>query len=206
VEVYNPSALIKINKGRDIKEMDNTQPKPEETIATNHNNRNSHKGLYLSTGVILGLVLSMCICFGLCGIIFASSFQSKDQKPDVEKVLDEFMRAMVDKSVAKAYALFSVRAKQNVSITNLEEMIKGKNYVLFEGYYETKIPDLALRSPIFTFGSSFPKGTVATAKGFVSYKGGITGKIDATLEEEDGKWKLIYINVTVPPEKLNSAP
>jgi hypothetical protein len=81
--------------------------------------------------------------------------------------------------------------------------LTGNNYVLFEGYESMMLTNLNLNAA-FNTNPDLPQGTVAKAAGIVTYEGGIKGQVTATLEEEDGTWRLHQINVTVPPSKLVS--
>jgi hypothetical protein len=79
------------------------------------------------------------------------------------------------------------------------------SYVLFDGYQSVTIDTTNLTSAVNT-NPDVPQGSVATVNGTVTYTGSVTGSFRATLEKEDGDWRLFLINVTVPPSKIQPAP
>ncbi len=119
--------------------------------------------------------------------------------------MDEFMSAMADKDAAKAYALFSIRSQRNTTLADVEKLLDGNNYILFEGYRSVTLRNLNL-SAAFNSNPDLPQGTVAKVEGTVSYEGGFTGAFNAVLEQEGDKWRLFGINVTVPPDKFGGNP
>ncbi len=152
---------------------------------------------------VVGFVI-FCLCLGLCGIVFGRGIWSVAQETDdVSGVIDSFMQYMSEKDVENAYDLFSARAKQQTPMSSLEDIYKGNNYVLFEGYESLSISQINI-GPSFNTNPNIPQGTVAKIGGSISYTGNFTGQFEATLEQENGGWKIYYINITVPPDKFNS--
>jgi hypothetical protein len=113
------------------------------------------------------------------------------------------MGAMLDKDSTSAYALFSTRSKRNIPLTEIQKMLQGNNYILFEGYQKATVTFVNITYAANT-NPRRPQGTVANIKGTIQYTGGFTGRFEAVLEQENKEWKIFYIDVTVPPDKLST--
>jgi len=122
----------------------------------------------------------------------------------ITPVIDRFMQAMTQRDANAAYHLFSSRAQRQMPIADLTKLVDGPNYALFDGYQSITIDSTNLTSAINT-NPDEPQGTVASVNGKVTYLGGVTGTFRATLEKEVDDWRLFFINVTVPPEKIKSS-
>jgi len=123
----------------------------------------------------------------------------------ITPVIDRFMHAMTQHDSQTAYRLFSSRAQRQTPLADLAKLTNEPNYVLFDGYQSVTIDTANLTSAINT-NPDVPQGSVASVNGTVNYTGGVTGSFRATLEKEDGDWRLFFINVTVPPSKMTPAP
>jgi hypothetical protein len=123
------------------------------------------------------------------------------ERAPVEAVLDSFMKYMEANDVESAYALFSPRVQRQIPIDDVQEMIKGNNYVLFEGYQSISVQNIKLTAAVNT-NPDLPQGTVANVKGFIEYSDGFTGNFTATLEKVDGLWMIHRIDINVPPNKF----
>jgi hypothetical protein len=96
----------------------------------------SHRTWWI-VGIVAAAIL---VCSVVCGILFGSAiFKSIVERPNVEKVIDQFMRAMADKDADRAYALFSSRSKRKTPLADIEKLTEGKNYKLFEGYRSVEL-------------------------------------------------------------------
>jgi hypothetical protein len=159
----------------------------------------SDKNLWVVLGIATGLA---CICSFLCIALIATGVGKilVEQAP-VELILDTFMKDMEAKDVESAYTLFSPRSQRQTPITEVEKLIEGNNYAIFEGYQSLTVQNLNLTAAANT-NPDMPQGTVANVTGTVSYEGGFTGTFNAVLEKVDGQWKLFNINITVPPDKF----
>lgn len=161
--------------------------------------KKSNKGVFILLGAAF---VGVCLCAGVCAALFgAGLFKVVTEQPKVESVVGEFMDAMESREADKAYALFSTRSKRNTSLADVEKLLSGNNYVLFEGYQGVTITNLNLTAAVNT-NPDLPQGTVATANGVISYAGGYTGAFRAILEQDAGNWRLFSINITVPPDKF----
>lgn len=123
------------------------------------------------------------------------------EREPVSNVIDSFMTSMVEKDTESAYALFSTRAQRQIKISELDKMLEGNNYYLFDGYRSIEIGNLNV-SKSFNTNQDMPQGTVATVDGTISYSNGFQGRFEAVLEKEGDVWPLHSINVTVPPDKF----
>lgn len=90
--------------------QDEPTPKPRE----------SRRTILLVLAGIVGLgVLGAVACVAFIGFTL---FQINTQTPDVEKTVDEFMRAMNARQHEKAYALFSSRSRRQTPIQDLKKL------------------------------------------------------------------------------------
>ena len=154
--------------------------------------------------IIVGvLAVGVCLCCGICLVVFGSTIGiALTQKGDIEKTIGEFMSAMDAKDADRAYALFSERGKKGTTLADIEAMLQGNNYSLFEGYESVHVNNINVNIRMDS-NQDEPQGIVAKVSGTISYAGGVTGDFDATLERHGGKWQLNSINITVPPDKVS---
>jgi hypothetical protein len=151
--------------------------------------------------ILGGIGLGVLFCLVVCGLIFgAAVVKAMVEKPKAEKVLAEFMQAMSEDDGDQAYALFSAYSKKGTSLADIEKMLSGKNFVLFEGYQSLKITNFNMRAG-FSTNPDMPQGNYAVATGTISYDGGFTGNFNATLEPDGKLWRIFGIYVTVPVDK-----
>lgn len=144
---------------------------------------------------ILGCV-TLCVSFAVL-----SFFRSNTEKEPIQKVLDTYMLDMKNKDAEGAYELFTPRVKKKVPLEVLENLTKGNNYIIFEGYQSLSIQKLLMKRA-FNTNPDLPQGDVATFEADVKYTGGIIGHLQATLEKNGDIWTIYYVNVTVPPDKI----
>ncbi len=154
---------------------------------------------WVIAGIIAG-VLGLCVV--VCVVVLAAGVgKSLLERPKVEAVLDRFMVAMRARDAASAYALFSPRAHRTVSQADVEKMLTGNNYLLFDGYRSLAVMNIRL-GVLTPAGPDQLQGTVANVDGSVAYDDGFTGQLAAVLEQVNGSWMLFGVNVTVPPDKF----
>lgn len=150
----------------------------------------------------LGVVSLVCVCLSVVVLtVGGTGLKIVTDRPKIEAVLDGFMSAMVDGDTQTAFDLFSQRAQGQITMGDLETMLEGNNAVLFSGYRSVTIDTFNLTAAANTDPKA-PQGTVAKVVGTITYAGGITGQIEATLEEDGGQWGLFYVYITVPPDKF----
>jgi hypothetical protein len=172
---------------------------PSEPIAAPPPAKKSNKVLWLGIG---GGLLVMCICVILCLALGGTSLlKIWQEREPLTSVIDSFMRAMVERDTEKAFDLFSARARRQIKMASLEEMLAGNNYALFDGYQSTNIQNINITTAVNT-NPDAPQGLVAKVNGIITYSGGITGSFNATLEKEGDQWALDAIYINVPPSKI----
>ncbi len=165
--------------------------------------RRPRRGAWLIAGAV---VAGLCLCAGLCATALGTGiFKAFAERSKVESVLDQFMSAMAEQDTERAYELFSARARRNLTQADVESLLTGNNFVLFDGYRRLKVEAINL-SVGFDTGPDGPQGTVASVQGTIDYAGGITGTFDAVLEQDEGQWRVYGINVSVPPAKFDRQP
>ena len=159
----------------------------------------SRKKLWITLGIVAG-VLALCgfLCVGLVG---TSMIKVWKERGPVTNVLDGFMKQMVSRNVDEAYALFSPRSQRRTPKAGLEDMLRGNNWALFEGYQKVTVQNLNVSATANT-NQDFPQGMVANVTGVINYEGDFTEEIQAVLEKVDGQWRIHSVHVTVPPNKV----
>jgi len=159
----------------------------------------SRRTLWIILASVSGVLV---LCIVLTALLIGRSILSiSTEQAAITPVIDRFMQAMTQHDAQAAYRLFSTRAQRQTPIADLTTLLEGPNYVLFDGYQSVTIDATNLTSAVNT-NPDVAQGSVANVNGTVSYTGGVSGSFRATLEKEDGDWRLFYINVTVPPSKM----
>jgi len=160
----------------------------------------SNRKVFIIGGVLL---VFMCLCVGVTGLaIGAGMVEAFTETPKVEIVIDAYMIAMADQDAGKVYTLMSTRAKRHVSLADIEQLLVGNNYMVFEGYRSLAVTDFTINLTSDP-DPDIPQGEVAEVQGMISYDGGFTGDFYAVLEKEGDEWRLHGINVNVPPDKFS---
>ncbi|MFO7584172.1 MAG: hypothetical protein R6W69_05530 [Anaerolineales bacterium] len=164
--------------------------------------KESNKNLWIIAGLAISIicVCSFC-CIALIGISGAGFGAVMNERAPVELVLDAFMKNMEAQDIENAYALFSPRVQREISVDDVQKMIGGNNYVLFDGYQSLSVRNLKLSSAANT-NPKLPQGTVANVDGVIEYSGDFSGNFTAILEKVDGDWMIHQININVPPDKF----
>ena len=152
-----------------------------------------------------GVLILMCICVGLGTLVFGLGLfgASNAKMEDAVQVVDNYMKAMEIQDSPLAYEFFSKRAQRQFPRSNLESLLHGANFVLFDGYQTIKVTSWKVGPQVNT-NPDVPQGTVAQLAGSITYEGGFTGQFQAVLELENNEWKLDGINVTVSPNKMEN--
>jgi len=164
--------------------------------------KKSHKKVWIIVGVVLGLLGVCAIIIFLCiAVIGIGAGKVLTEKAPVESVLDAYMKFMAAKDIENAYALFSPRARRQIPISQLQDMIEGNNYYVFEGYQSLSVVNIKL-STMVNADPDVPQGTVANVSGTITYAGSFNGTFTGTLEKVDGAWQIDGIYVAVPPNKF----
>jgi hypothetical protein len=188
-------------------EIKESLPEPESRmsgpIVTPATTEESNKNLWIIAGLAIAIicVCSFC-CIAMIGLSGAGVGAVLTERAPVELVLDAFMKNMKAKDIESAYALFSPRVQREISVDDVQKMIAGNNYVLFDGYQSLSVQNLKLTAAANT-NPKLPQGTVANVDGAIEYSGGFTGNFTAILEKVDGEWMIHHIQINVPPDKFH---
>ena len=174
-------------------------PAPQVSNPIPPQSQKSNKNTWVIVGIVI-VVVSLCsiICVAVFG---ASMYKIYTEKEPVETVLDTYMRHMVNKEAASAYALFSPRAQRQIPVSEVEKLLEGNNYFLFEGYQSLSVSNLNI-SALANTNPDLPQGTVAKVTGIIIFEGNIQGSFNGILEKVDGTWMIDSMYVTVPPDKI----
>ncbi len=159
----------------------------------------SNKSIWIIVGIVL---LALCLCSMAFVAIFGTSmYKVYTEKAPVESVLNSYMRYMANKDAESAYRLFSPRTQRLAAISKLQEMLKGNNYILYEGFQSLSVSNINISAVVNT-NPDVPQGTVANVTGIINFEGGIQGSFNGILEKVDGKWMIDGVSVSVPPDKI----
>lgn len=147
------------------------------------------------------LVIGLTSCGGLIG---STSLEATEAQTEATALVGVYMRSMADRNPAQAYALLSSRAQAVYSLADLEQLLQGASYGLFEGYESLEVGSVAVTRR-FSTNPAVPN-TMAQVKGTIFYQGGVQGTFEANMELEDGQWRLSKVWIVVPPDKLQGSP
>jgi hypothetical protein len=112
--------------------------------------------------------------------------------------LDSFVRAVSNREVGQAYALFSARAQRQLPLEAFAGLM-DENFPLFEGYAGMKLLDAEVDS---TINTDIPPGKGLRAEGPVIYMSGHIGDFQAIFEMAGDQWHLHSMKIEVPPDKF----
>jgi hypothetical protein len=107
----------------------------------------------------------------------------------VAPVLDEYLKAGAAGNTAAAHRLYSTAALSQVTINDVADQQAAR--ASFEGYDHLDITDLRIARSTAPGG-----GDVATVKARITYRSGSSGVLDATLQREDGRWRLNQVTIS----------
>lgn len=174
-------------------------PVPPVTTPLVAQHPKSNRKKLMIAGIVVAVLL---LCSTTCVVLFGTGlYKVYTEKAPVETVLGNYMQYMEDKDAESAYALFSPRVHRLMPISDIEDSLKGNNYILFEGYESLSVSDINISASANT-NRDLPQGTVATVTGNILFEGNIQGSFNGTLEKVDGVWMIYGMQVTVPPDKF----
>lgn len=140
------------------------------------------------------------IAISIGGIAVLLMFIVYSERPKVISAIDEFMTAMKDGNVDKAYELMSDRSKTYYTSYADVEQMHAQNPLVFSSYQELEVTELLIQKA-FADSPSVPQGNVATVEGKVYFTGGIVEPFTATLEKEEGAWRIFSFFIGPPPDE-----
>jgi hypothetical protein len=141
-----------------------------------------------------GAVAGMCCCGGLCVVPSGMGiYQSVTERDNIERMITLFLMVMNEKRGDQALSLFSRRAVRSQAVTReqIEQLLDSQ---LLRGCQSATVQQINVARS-FNTNEKAPQGTVANVAGTVSYGDGNSGTFRATLEKENGHWKLFPIHV-----------
>jgi len=161
--------------------------------------RKSNKKKLMIAGIVVAVLL---LCSITCVLLYGAVLKKVNaEKAPIETVLGNYMQYMEDKDAESAYTLFSPRVQRQIPISDIENLLKGNNYILFEGYQSLSVSNLNV-SATANMDPDLPQGTVATVTGDIFFEGNIHGSFNGILEKVGGIWMIYGMHVTVPPDKI----
>jgi len=145
-------------------------------------------------------VLALVVVSG--SIIFArNALLVQSDQEIIHNVVDDFLGSMANKDVDHALTLFSARLQRlGMNRDRLVNLVNGHDFVLFEGYQEVAIASLKINIVMSTDPDAL-QGPVAEINGLITYAGGFEGYFEATLEKENGAWKLGGYKISISEGK-----
>lgn len=153
-------------------------------------------------GLVIALSAVVFVMFGLCiGLMAALFVFIRSEIKEVERPVDAFMVAMANNDADGAYALIASSARKSMEIAEIWAMLEGREFAKFKGYRSVSGTGLSTTSQKGPADSGSQTVSVAEIYGEIYYDGGYKGTFVAGAEMEDNEWKLVGINVTIPPEK-----
>jgi len=178
-----------------------SQPTPQPAKAAPSSGRHRRRTIIAVSSTLLVLLLA-CLAVGACILSVRSAARdTATSARAIRSTVDQFMRDMAARDSAAAYALFSATARESTTADDLDVMLQGSNFALFDGYQDISVTQLLFTAGVAT-GPDIPSGKFATISGTTTYSDGSQGTFQAVLREEEGQWRLFRINVVVPPSKV----
>lgn len=144
------------------------------------------------------LFLIPCVCSGLVvAVIGRGVATAVVEHDDAELVVNNYFRLMKNQDIEGAYELFSLRARQTIPQSDLEKLARPPNDYLFSDFEKAAVLHIQIQ---YTSGR-----TLAHVRGTANFSNGIVGTFQGTLEREGDDWRILSMNVFVPPSKLPTA-
>jgi hypothetical protein len=162
-------------------------PPPEAT-----NPPRSRTWLWL---LLFGGLACLCLCSGLCILpIGYSLFQVATQQEEIRDVVEGCLHEIDNDQFDDALARFSERAVKQGLVTH-EQLEALADNAAFQEFDSLVVTNVMVNATVNS-DPKLPQGVVANVDGTVAYNDGGTGKFKATLEKQDGLWKLHALEVT----------
>lgn len=126
---------------------------------------------------------------------FAVSFPQEIKR--IEVLVQDFLTAMSSKDTDAAYEMMSTEGDAQTQRSNIDTLLQGKNYVVFEGFREISLKDINI--------SQYGAYKYAEVSGDVFYDGGFVGDFSGKLVKEGEGWRIQWLTVNAPVEKFVNA-
>ena len=115
--------------------------------------------------------------------------------------LHVFMQKMARKDFESAYSLYAPQAKEEISLSDLQEMIEGSGSLMFEGYKGYTVRDFDLRVPYRIPDGPEPPPYSAKVEGTMFYEGKSSRPFNAVLVLIDDRWAIESLQIDSPPSQ-----
>ncbi|GAB4505324.1 MAG: hypothetical protein Fur0043_23190 [Anaerolineales bacterium] len=171
------------------KEQPSSHARAPEVIKVNAPARPSKLRILLM-GVII-LVVACCLLPLAVDSLFSQQIARLPGKEDIPATLEGYMQAMQGRDIARARTYLAASSSE---LPNLEEELNGVNFARYAGYRSLEITDFSL-----SFDPTSGRGDVTAA---ITYQSHEQGSLSATLETQNGSWKISSISVSVPPTEV----
>ena len=147
--------------------------------------------LWILVGGTLGL---LCMCSGLCLLpVGFGLYQAVGQREAIGQAIDQCLRDVKEGNLEGALERFSSRARKRELATE-EQLEELREDPAFVGYASLSPEKVGVTISAYA-DETKAQGVVATASGSVIYQDGGAGTFEATLEKEDGAWKIHSVNL-----------
>jgi hypothetical protein len=148
--------------------------------------------------VLIAVIAAASGFICLCGVAFALLFAFIwNENGDLAMVVDHYMTAMAHQDAHTAYNLLSSRARQEVTLEDLKLEMRNSRYINYSGYQSTEVNSTSISAA--TDDRQELDLTQGEIEGNITYTGGTTIGFRATLDKEDGVWKLYIIEALRTP-------
>lgn len=164
-------------------------PKPQPIVSERR-----RKVMLAIIASIAGACITLSLCFALVG---GQYFANIGENGNAAAVAEQYMRRMAERDPAGAYALFSTRAKGNLTLTDLERRLEGDGFANYAGFTLLQVDDANIEQ-ITSADPSLAQGRIATITATISYQDGHSAQLRATLEQEGAIWRIHTIDVIAP--------
>jgi hypothetical protein len=155
--------------------------------------------------VALGAIASVCLCSGLClvpsGLLI---YRAAAERQPIETVLNKFVADLNADRIDEALARFSSRAQRTAQV-NRQQIEQFAKAPYARGSSATHVTNINV-SQNYNTNQDVPQGTVANVSGTLDYTDGSHGTFQATLEREQGEWRLhaVHFNKALDPDSTKS--
>lgn len=152
------------------------------------------RGRTLVWVLVGGTVGLLCLCSGLCLLPFGIGvYQAVGQQEAIGEAIEDCLEEVKSGDTEEVLEHFSSRAVKHGMATaeQVEALRDDPNFV----GYESLSPDRVGLNFSAHSDATKPQGMVATVAGAVTYEDGGSGTFEATLEKEEGAWKIYSIHL-----------
>ena len=156
--------------------------------------------------LLVGIFISVLFCIGLSGFyVLRWPTSPRLSESEAEKIVDSFMKAMVNKDISQASSFYTVDMPQEYVKGMLEPLVTGPEFIFmigYDGYSRTEVQNLIIGPPINAFTPFTDYEPFAKIEGLIFYSDGYSTSFQVTLKFENSEWKIKTLNVGIVPERI----